>query len=278
MREIPLNNLAQRIVFGLPAAALFIWVIWLGGWYFQAMIIIIGVLTIHETIRILNQSGTPAASLFSYTIGLWVMLSHTLPYPFEIALVILVLFFAIQACSKNPDSYFKLSTTLFAGIYAPLGLLSFTLINKMGTYTDGFIYSIILVFMVWGSDVFAYFGGKTFGKHKLAPDSSPNKTWEGFFFGYLGSLIGAIAIFYLVPFTMPFEILQLLPMALLVATFGPIGDVLESKMKRKANMKDSSNILPGHGGLFDRFDALILAAPIAYLYLTIMDILGFISI
>ena len=147
----------------------------------------------------------------------------------------------------------------------------------MGTHTDGFIYSIILIFMVWGSDVFAYFGGKTFGKNALAPTISPNKTWEGFFSGYIGSIIGATAVFYLVPFTMPFDILQIVPLALMVATFGPIGDLLESKMKRTANMKDSSNILPGHGGFFDRFDALILAAPVAYVYLTIMDMIGFIS-
>ena len=77
---------------------------------------------------------------------------------------------------------------------------------------------------------------------------------------------------------MPFDILQIVPLALMVATFGPIGDLLESKMKRAANMKDSSNILPGHGGFFDRFDALILAAPVAYVYLTVMNMIGFISI
>lgn len=277
MRKIPLNNLVQRILFGVPAAALFIGITWLGGWYFQIMIIAIGVLTIHEIIRLLDASGTPTFSLFPYTMGLWVMLSHRIPYAFEIGLVILVLFFAIQTFSTHSESHIKLHTTLFAGLYAPLGFLCFTLINKMGTHTDGFIFSIILIFMVWGSDVFAYFGGKTFGKNALAPTISPNKTWEGFFSGYIGSIIGATAVFYLVPFTMPFDILQIVPLALMVATFGPIGDLLESKMKRAANMKDSSNILPGHGGFFDRFDALILAAPVAYVYLTVMDMIGFIS-
>ena len=278
MRKIPLNNLVQRILFGVPAAALFIGITWLGGWYFQIMIIGIGVLTIHEIIRMLVASGTPSFALFPYTMGLWIILSHRIPYAFEIGIVILVLFFAIHTFSKQPDSHIKLHTTLFAGLYAPLGFLCFTLINKMGTHSDGFIYSIILMFMVWGSDIFAYFGGKTFGKNALAPNISPNKTWEGFFSGYVGSLLGAITIFYFVPLSMPLELPQLLPMAVLVATFGPIGDLLESKMKRKANMKNSSNILPGHGGFFDRFDAFILAAPVAYVYLTFIDIIGLISI
>lgn len=278
MTRSPLSNLTQRILFAVPAAVIFIWMTWLGGWFFQGMIIIIGFFIIQEVIRILDNCHTPADILFPYTIGLWVMLSHTLPYPFEIGVVILVLFLAIQTFNQSSDSHLKLSTTLFAGLYAPLGLLCFVLINKMGSTTDGFIFTIILLLMVWGSDVFAYFGGKTLGKHALAPDISPNKTWEGFFFGYLGSFAGAAAVYYLVPLPMPFDIPQILPMALFVATFGPIGDLLESKLKRKAQIKDSSNILPGHGGFFDRFDALLLAAPVAYVYLTVLDIIGYISI
>jgi phosphatidate cytidylyltransferase len=277
-KETRLSNLVQRILFAIPAAFFFIWMTWLGGWYFQGMIIVIGFFIIHEINRILDNSLTPTDLLFPYTIGLWVMLSHTLPNPFEIGIGILVLFLAIQTFNQSQDSHLKLTTTLFAGLYAPLGLLCFVLINKMGSNTDGFIFSIMLMLMVWGSDVFAYFGGKTFGKHSLAPEISPNKTWEGFFFGYLGSLIGAVLVYYLVPLPMPFDFPQIIPMTLLVATFGPIGDLLESKMKRKAKMKDSSSILPGHGGFFDRFDALLLAAPVAYVYLTILDIIGFISI
>ena len=278
MWEMLLSNLVQRILFAIPTGIFFIWMIWLGGWYFQGVIIVIGVFTIYEIIRILEHSSTPTDAYFPYFFGLWVMLCHTLPYAFEIGVGVLILFFAMQTFSISAHSHNTLSTTLFAGLYAPLGFLCFTLINKMGATTDGFIFSIMLLLMVWGSDVFAYFGGKTFGKHQLASNISPNKTWEGFFSGYMGSFVGGIAIFYFVPLSMPLELLQLLPMAVLVATFGPIGDLLESKMKRKANMKNSSNILPGHGGFFDRFDAFILAAPVAYVYLTFIDIIGLISI
>ncbi len=273
-----MNNLAQRVIFAVPAAALFIWMTWLGGWFFQGMVIVIGFFIIREINRILDNSLTPTDLLFPYTIGLWVMLSHTLPYPFEIGVGILVLFLAIQTFSQSSDSHFKLTTTLFAGLYAPVGLLCFILINKMGSNTDGFILTIMLLMMIWGADSFAYFGGKAFGKHALAKEISPNKTWEGFFSGYVGSIIGALLVYYLVPLPMPLGIIQIIPMALLVATFGPVGDLLESKMKRKAQMKDSSSILPGHGGFFDRFDALLIAAPVAYIYLYVLGVFDYISI
>jgi len=125
----------------------------------------------------------------------------------------------------------------------------------------------MLVFMVWGADSLAYFGGKVFGKRPLAPTISPNKTWEGLAFGYLGSVIGMLLVYFIMPFDKPLSLLELLPMAILAATFGPIGDLLESKIKRKANAKDSSALIPGHGGFFDRFDALLLAAPAAYVYI-----------
>ncbi len=276
--EIRLSNLVQRILFAIPAAALFVWITWLGGWYFQMMMLIIGFFVIQEMIKMFANSGTPTDALFPYSIGLWIMLSPTIPFAFEIGIGILVLFLSIQTFNQAEVSHHKLSTTIFAGIYAPVGLLCFFLINQMGDGTDGFVLSMMLMFMVWGSDVFAYFGGKTFGKRPLAPLISPKKTWEGFFSGYVGSLFGASVVYFLFPLTMPIAFIYVIPLSILTATFGPIGDLLESKLKRRANMKDSSTILPGHGGFFDRFDALIMAAPVAYIFLHILHKTGVISI
>ena len=273
-REIRLSNLLQRVLFAVPAAALFIWLAWLGGWYFQGMVLIIGFFIIQEMITILDNCGSPTDALFPYTIGLWIMLSPSLPFAFEIGIGNLVLFLSIQTFNQTEVVYSKLTTSLFAGVYAPVGLLCFYLINQMGEGTDGFVLSIMLIFMVWGSDVFAYFGGKAFGKRALAPLISPKKTWEGFFSGYVGSLVGAALVYFLFPLTMPISFIYVVPLSILAATFGPIGDLLESKLKRRANMKDSSTILPGHGGFFDRFDALLLAAPVAYVFLHLLQEFG----
>ncbi|RNC79325.1 MAG: phosphatidate cytidylyltransferase [Balneola sp.] len=272
-----MSELAKRIVFAIPAAALFIWITWLGGWYFKAMMIGIGFFIQSEMIKILDGAKNPVDTLFPYTIGLWVMLSQEIPFSFEIGVGIFVLFVAVQTFNKSEFDLSELTTTVFAGLYAPIGILSLIMISSIGSSEVGFTLVMLLAFMVWGSDVLAYFGGKAFGKHALAPSISPNKTWEGFFFGYLGSAIGALAVWFLFPYQSGLTLVNLIPMALLVATFGPIGDLLESKLKRKAGVKDSSTLLPGHGGFFDRFDALILAAPVALIYLKVLVEIGNVS-
>jgi len=273
-----LSELLKRVAFAVPAAIFFIGITWLGGWYFKGLIIVIGFFIIHEMIKILDYSKTPVDLLFPYTIGLWVMLSQDIPFSFEIGIGIFLVFAAIQTFNSSEHSSSELSSTFFAGLYAPIGLLSLMIISEFGSKEQGFLLTMMVVLMVWGSDIFAYFGGKTFGKHALAPLISPKKTWEGFFSGYIGSIVFAFALIWMVPFESPLSWIQIIPMALLVGTFGPIGDLLESKMKRKAGVKDSSSLLPGHGGFFDRFDALILAAPVALIYLKVLEYLGNVSL
>ncbi len=144
------------------------------------------------------------------------------------------------------------------------------LIRDFGDSQTGFLLTLATMLMVWGNDVFAYFGGKSFGKHKLAEAISPNKTWEGFFSGYVGCLAGLSIAIYAVPFETDFTLKQAWPLIFVAGTFGPVGDLIESKIKRKAGAKDSSSILPGHGGFFDRFDALLLVAPAVYVFLTLV--------
>lgn len=264
------NNLTKRILFAVPAAVLFLGMIWLGGWYFLGMILVLGLLVQSELIKLLDKAGHPADTLFPYTIGIWVMLSHRLPYVLEIGLGILILFLTIHTFRRSEYWLQMVGATFFAGIYAPVGFLSMLRIHEMGDEATGFILTVALVFMVWGNDVFAYFGGKWTGKRPLAPTISPNKTVEGFLFGYAGSIAGLALVMLVNPYPVSFDILQLLPVAMLVATFGPAGDLIESKIKRLAGQKDSSNILPGHGGFFDRFDALLIAAPAAYIYLSLL--------
>jgi len=269
-----LSELLKRIAFAVPAAILFIGITWLGGWYFKVMIIVIGFLIIHEMIKILNAAKSPVDLLFPYAIGLWIMLSQDIPFSFEIGLAIFLVFATIQTFNTSEYSISELSATFFVGFYAAVGMLSLMIISSLGSKEQGFLLTMMVVLMVWGSDIFAYFGGKTFGKHALAPSISPKKTWEGFFSGYIGSIFAAFVLIWAVPYSSSLTWLQIIPLAVLVGTFGPMGDLLESKMKRKAGVKDSSNILPGHGGFFDRFDALILAAPVALIYLKVLEALG----
>lgn len=277
IREINLSELQKRILFAIPAALLFIFLTWLGGWYFKGFIIFIAFFVQQEMIRLLGDSGNQPDMFFPYSMGLWIMLFPVLPFAFEIGLAILLLFITMQTFNKSEFAITQLSTTFFAAFYAPIGWLCLMLIRDMGTQEQGFLLTLAVMLMVWGSDIFAFFGGKTFGKHKLAPHISPNKTWEGFLSGYIGSFAGVCLVLFALPFTSPLSLLQTLPFVVLVGTFGPVGDLIESKIKRKANRKDSSSMLPGHGGFFDRFDALILAAPAGYIYLKILEHFNYVT-
>src|SRR6266478_1123610 len=116
--------------------------------------------------------------------------------------------------------------------------------------------------IIWVGDSAAYFVGRSFGKYKLAPHLSPNKTWEGTVASFLGSLIVALACARFMTVPLP----HLLGMAAVGNVAGQVGDLLESAYKRSAGIKDSGSLLPGHGGVLDRIDALILAIPVVWYY------------
>lgn len=133
------------------------------------------------------------------------------------------------------------------------------LIYRWGGYTVVSIFACI-----WICDTAAQFVGLKFGKHKLAPRVSPNKSWEGAVSGFLAALITAVIAKYLV---LPFlSVGESLVIGVVVGIFGQLGDLAESLLKRDAGLKDSSGIIPGHGGMLDRFDSLLFVSPILFLY------------
>ncbi|MCL6416380.1 phosphatidate cytidylyltransferase [Aestuariirhabdus sp. Z084] len=138
---------------------------------------------------------------------------------------------------------------------------------QMKAYPDSWILIVFLLFLVWGADVGAYFAGKYLGRHKLAPNVSPKKTWEGVL-GGLGTVtvVAVIASPYL-PFT---SLLSLLLVSCLVTLVSVLGDLCESMFKRERGIKDSSQLLPGHGGILDRIDSLTAAVPLFALSLMLL--------
>ncbi len=121
--------------------------------------------------------------------------------------------------------------------------------------------------LTWAADTTAYFVGRAIGKHPLAPHISPKKTWEG----SIGSMIGSLLVAYAFSFWIPIPLVHLLIMAVLGNIAGQMGDLLESAYKRSAGVKDSGGLLPGHGGVLDRIDALILCIPVVWYYLVLVN-------
>ena len=162
-------------------------------------------------------------------------------------------------------------------------LISNQLINTTFYITSGFVFLILIAFnfghynpqiilgifmLIWTNDSFAYLIGKRYGKQKLFESISPKKTVEGFLSGVFFSAIGSYFIALIAP---SLSFTNWLIVSVLVSVFGTLGDLVESKYKRQASVKDSGKVMPGHGGMLDRLDSAIFAAPFIYLFLIILN-------
>jgi len=130
---------------------------------------------------------------------------------------------------------------------------------------------LLSVFIIlWAADTFAYLTGKYLGKHKLAPSISPKKTIEGVIGGLIGSLLVSLFLYKILDLHTNIQLLKFIGLTVIIVIFGVLGDLLESRFKRLANIKDSGNILPGHGGFLDRLDSFIFAIPFIWAYIMIV--------
>lgn len=241
-------------------------VMWWGVLPFKILMSVIAGVATWELHRIMTHAGNRDFFALTLTIAgaFWLAeyLSGSLLISFAAVLMLVTLMMILFAKTRLQTRWMS---TLFCGVYVSFGLLMLVHIRGLGIEKEGFWYALTVLLMIWGNDIFAYFGGKSFGKHPLAPMSSPKKTWEGFGFGFIGSAAGFLVVYFVAaPF--PGGLISIVPMTLLVSTLGPAGDITESSLKRRAGVKDSSSILPGHGGLLDRFDSLILVTPFLYFF------------
>lgn len=145
-------------------------------------------------------------------------------------------------------------------VLGPLYVSLFAALDLIRRLPDGLVWTVLVVASVWVADSAAYFGGRTFGRRALAPVISPKKTWEGAWSGEIGGIVAALAVAAIAP--LPWG--PAAAVGALAGSVGLIGDLSESALKRAARVKDSGTLLPGHGGVLDRFDAMLFVAPVAY--------------
>ncbi len=169
-----------------------------------------------------------------------------------------------------PFIYFifdKISASMLANIYLAVFYLALPFSLALGIDIK-LLLSVFII--IWASDSFAYLVGKNFGKHKLAEQISPKKTIEGVGGGLLGSLIVAYLIYQYSGWHFMLNLNQFFILAVIIVIFGTLGDLLESRFKRLAKVKDSGHLIPGHGGILDRLDSFIFALPFVYVFLLII--------
>ena len=180
-----------------------------------------------------------------------------------------VVFFA-EVFRNRTTPIANVATTLTGAFYVALPMALMAIMPLLLTDFSGWkaLYFLFYLFLVWGNDVFAYLAGVTMGRHKMCERLSPKKSWEGFVGGVAGSLaVGALAAYCLDE-----SYAMWMGLAVVVSLSSVVGDLVESMFKRDAGVKDSGNLIPGHGGILDRFDAFILSAPFAFIYLIIVNL------
>lgn len=280
------NNFIQRAITGIIFVGVLIGCILGDPISFTLLFALITALTIHEFGVIISKQpdveiNKPICMLagvflffgFAY---LGVMPGQTeilIPYLF---LIIYLLVSELYLKKKNPLNnwaYAMMSQIYIALSFAMLNVLAYHSIGNEGELSNYQVqYNPILPLSIfiftWINDTGAYCTGMLFGKHRLFERISPKKSWEGSIGGGVFSIIAAIVMAHYFPF-MPISIW--IGLALTVVIFGTLGDLTESLLKRTIGIKDSGNILPGHGGMLDRFDSTLMAVPAAVVYLYIIS-------
>lgn len=184
-------------------------------------------------------------------------------FVFVLGLAVLTLFTRRPLVESLPAAGISSSALLLVAFP-----LSFAVrLHGIGTPMDGPRLLFFALAITWAADTTAYFVGRAIGKHPLAPHISPNKTWEG----SIGSIVGSLIVAYAFQYWLTIPLPHLLAMATLGNVAGQMGDLLESAYKRSAGVKDSGSLLPGHGGILDRIDALILCIPVIWYYLVLVN-------
>ncbi len=266
------TKLQARLLTALIAGPIVFGAAYMGDVPFLITVVMVAILCLTEFLEMTRGKDKEAHryDFFVYTISLALIVSAFMAetkalwqlMPVKIFSVLMIVFFLSQLFAEKV--YFKgiaLFDNIRAIVYIGFFLSFWVLVRDLPVHGLG--YTVFVVLAVWCNDIFAYFIGLKFGKHRLNVKLSPKKSVEGAWGGFFGTLLFAFLFGHLLGFTRD----QALVMGALVSVLAQGGDLLESLFKRSSNVKDSSNLLPGHGGLLDRADSFILAVPVYYFIL-----------
>lgn len=254
----------QRIITGVVAAAVFIPFVVYGNWPFTVLVYALAAIGLFEILRMKGISifSIPGIigvlSLFAILMpkalaGKVLEITSYSKIEFIMIAALLLLIYAVLM--KNHFTFDDVAFVLLGAFYVGVGF--YYLIETRNAGLQFIIYALLVV---WATDSGAYFTGRKLGKNKLWPEISPNKTIEGF----VGGIVIAVIFACIMELIYPFEAswMMLIIVTIISSIFGQMGDLVESAIKRHYGVKDSGNILPGHGGILDRFDSLLFVLPL----------------
>lgn len=263
----------RRVATALLAAPVVLGLAYLGGWYFAGLVALIGLLGQRELYLMARHVGGQPHRIGGFGLGLLVVATFLRPSLWPLGASAVLLFVVVAPLLLPQEQFLVSFAVTLAGVVYPtalLGSLVWLREVRSATVADGEAFSLVLLILllVWATDVAAYYVGRTVGSWPLAPSISPNKTWEGTLGGIGAALIVGVGLKVgLVDFLSWGHIAALI---VLGGGVSQLGDLLESTLKRSVEVDDSSHLLPGHGGMLDRFDAMAVAAPMIVVYLHVV--------
>jgi phosphatidate cytidylyltransferase len=256
-----MSNIASRLVIALVGIPVVLGAVYLGGWWLFALIAIAAVLGLHE-FWLLTKPLAPLAPA-GYIGGILALVGAEtggvlwMVGGVMVALALAFVLKGISATRQAPTA--SISATVMGSVWVGCGLGFMLLIRDIPD--TGRLAAFTVILAVWAGDTLAYVGGRLLGRHRMAPNTSPGKTWEGFAFGTAATIFVAFVALYKQHFL---TIGESIALGAALAVAAPAGDLFESMLKRDAGVKDAGSLLGGHGGMLDRLDALLFAAPAAY--------------
>lgn len=258
-----MKELSKRILSAIIGAPIILFVCWWGGYPFLGFVITVGVLGLMEFYDIVAYKGVKAsrgAGIVS-TIILLVCAFFDNEQKVIIPTFLFLFLIVAQVLKREKGSPLISVGATLLGFFYVAWLISYVILLR--NLDEGRFWTIVLILITWSTDTMAYVIGKTMGKRKLAPTISPNKTVEGFWGGVLGAVVFSSIMGWLYAFPPLWTIL----FGLVMGVWGQLGDLGESLFKREVALKDVSGLIPGHGGVLDRFDSFLFNAPMIYYFL-----------
>lgn len=254
-----MTALVSRILVAAVLLPVVLLLIWAGGWWMIGLAVVAGMVALHELyvmtrnlrpVLLAGYAGTLATLIGAAWGPEWALAGFFSTLP---------LAFLFKAASGALPSAASVSVTVLGSAWIGLGLAFLVLLRELPEH--GFLTVLTVVLAVFASDTMAFAAGRVLGRHKMAPLTSPGKTWEGFLAGTIAAVLVPFFAFYDEDFlTVP----ESLALGALIAVAGPVGDLFESALKRDVGVKDSGRILLGHGGMLDRLDAFLFTGVAAY--------------
>ncbi len=264
MREVIIRTLS-----GLLYVAFLLLAIFSLEDIYLILILIFGILCLYEFLRLVKvKSYIPYILLILTTLVFCYLKWYKQLTLVFLSLTIMTNLYLIKNLILPSEKYITIAQKYIYLFFYIIGGFVFTILlpSSQGEYTSYLVASVFA--LIWINDTFAFIVGKSIGKHKLLERISPKKTVEGFIGGLVFSCIASVFIY---KFTELLSIQLWITVAIVTSVFGTLGDLIQSQLKRQAGVKDSGQLMPGHGGIYDRLDSVIFASPFIYLFLIVLN-------